>query len=103
MQHKGGFGLPFFIIHPYNLLSFDTNSFNTASLIIDRVKRFCYALQRSMAGVVELEDAPDSKSGVPCGHGGSSPPFGTIKDSERLPVISEQIKRTISADFQRLN
>ena len=31
-----------------------------------------------MAGVVEVEDAPDSKSGVPRGHGGSSPPFGTI-------------------------
>jgi hypothetical protein len=56
-----------------------------------------------MAGVVELEDAPDSKSGAPCGHGGSSPPFGTIENSEQLPVIGEQLKRTVSADFQRFS
>ena len=47
-------------------------------------------VKKIMAGVVELEDAPDSKSGAPCGHGGSSPPFGTMKDSEQSPVISEQ-------------
>ena len=38
------------------------------------------------AGVVELADAPDSKSGVPCGHGGSSPPSGT-NNSEYLQTF----------------
>jgi hypothetical protein len=77
MQHKGGSGLPFFV-HLKPFLSLDSNRVDTVSLIVDRANRFCYALQWSLAGVVELEDAPDSKSGVPCGHGGSSPPFGTI-------------------------
>ncbi len=31
------------------------------------------------AGMAELADAADSKSADPCGHGGSTPPPGTIK------------------------
>jgi len=38
----------------------------------------------------DIDDFKFSKSGAPCGHGGSSPPFGTMKDSEQSPVISEQ-------------
>ena len=30
------------------------------------------------AGMAELADAADSKSADPCGHGGSTPPPGTI-------------------------
>jgi hypothetical protein len=34
--------------------------------------------KRSKAGMAELADAADSKSADPCGHGGSTPPPGTI-------------------------
>src|ERR1700752_4847907 len=33
---------------------------------------------RRQAGMAELADAADSKSADPCGHGGSTPPPGTI-------------------------
>gem|GEM_PF-2608280 len=35
------------------------------------------ALNIKHAGVVEVADAPDSKSGDPCDHAGSSPASGT--------------------------
>jgi hypothetical protein len=34
------------------------------------------------AEVAELADARDSKSRAPCGHGGSTPPFGTNKKGD---------------------
>ena len=39
---------------------------------------------RWIAEVAELADARDSKSRAPCGHGGSTPPFGTtLKPASR--------------------
>ena len=36
------------------------------------------SLELAPAGMAELADAADSKSADPCGHGGSTPPPGTI-------------------------
>ena len=49
----------------------------------------------SKAGMAELADAADSKSADPCGHGGSTPPPGTmiINDLDHFwPLASERPK-----------
>src|ERR1019366_4049109 len=44
-----------------------------------RPVRYFLSRHPPYAGMAELADAADSKSADPCGHGGSTPPPGTIK------------------------
>jgi hypothetical protein len=56
---------------------------------IDSPERLRYYL-RPQAEVAELADAQDSKSCAPCGHGGSTPPFGTMRTSDLHPIPNRQ-------------
>ena len=48
--------------------------------VAEKVTAVRYFLKQTppKAGMAELADAADSKSAGPCGHGGSTPPPGTI-------------------------
>ncbi len=50
-------------------------------LLCEKIDKACgKAFNISHAGVVEVADAPDSKSGDPRGHAGSSPASGILNN-----------------------
>ena len=51
-------------------------------------------MHTSPAGMAELADAADSKSADPCGHGGSTPPPGTMLNTHTISHLQNlQIAR----------
>lgn len=57
------------------------NLANMLPLLCEKIDKACgKAFNISHAGVVEVADAPDSKSGDPRGHAGSSPASGILNN-----------------------